>query len=119
MTYNGEPVEKGSIPFALPTAPAPVLARKIVDGRYSATKVRLGKHVAWCEVLRENLAPQSSEEAIRQFEAAKAAGKSTLDHYGQPADYIPEDADGNGETVEVEGGRQSLDFTLKGPPRSG
>jgi hypothetical protein len=58
-------------------------------------------------------------DAIRQFEAAKAAGKKTLDHFGQQADYIPDDADGNGTTIEVEGGRQSLDFALKGAPRSG
>jgi hypothetical protein len=56
---------------------------------------------------------------IKQYEAAKAAGKTTLDHFGQPADYIPEDAEGNSQTVEIESGANTLDFALKGPPRAG
>jgi hypothetical protein len=119
VTYNGEPVEKGSVSFRSADGTGPGFGAQIVDGKYTAHKVWLGKHIALVRGVKAKLAPQSTEEAIRQFEAAKAAGKSTLDHYGQPADYIPEDADGNGETVEVESGRQSLDFALKGPPRSG
>jgi hypothetical protein len=119
VTYNGKPIENGSISFQSADGSGPGFGAQIVDGKYVADKVRLGKHVALIRGVHKKLAPQSSEESIRQYEAAKAAGKSTLDHYGQPADYISENAEGNSQTVVIEAGKQALDFALKGPPSSG
>jgi hypothetical protein len=118
VTYNGEPVEKGSISFRPLDGNGPGFGAQIVDGKYLADKARLGKHVALVRGVRTTVAPQTTEQAIQQFKEAKAAGKTTLDHFGQAADYIPENGEGNSQTVDVEGGKQSLDFALKGPPRS-
>jgi hypothetical protein len=118
VTYNGEPVEKGSIAFQPADGTGSGFGAQIVNGKYSVENAHPGKHIALIRGVHKRVAPQSTEEAIRQYEAAKAAGKATLDHYGQPADYIPDDAEGNSQTVDVEGGA-TLDFALTGPPRAG
>jgi hypothetical protein len=119
VTYNGQPVEKGSIAFQPADGTGSGFGAEIVDGRFAAKKAQPGKYTVLVRGVHERVAPQSTEEAIRQYEEAKAAGKATLDHYGQPADYIPEDAEGNGKTIDVESGANKLDFALKGPPRTG
>ena len=119
VTYNGDTVEKGSISFQPVGGAGTGFGAQIVDGKYTVDKVSPGEYTASIRGVHTKLAPQSTEEMIRQYEAAKAAGKTTLDHFGQPADYIPEDAEGNSKTVEIGSGANSLDFTLKGPPRSG
>lgn len=53
----------------------------------------------------------------RMAEEAKKAGKSWGGHMSEPADYIPEDAQGNSSVVEIEPGEQTLDFAITGPPR--
>jgi hypothetical protein len=118
VTYNGEPVKSGSIAFQPAGGGGSGFGAEIVDGKYVVKNAQPGKHTVLIRGVREQVAPQSTEEAIRQYEEAKAAGKATLDHYGQPADYIPDDAEGNGQTVDVELGG-TLNFALKGPPRSG
>jgi hypothetical protein len=118
VTYNDEPVESGAISFRSSDGTGPGFGAQIVSGKYRVEKVRPGKHIVSIRGVEKKLAPQSTEEAIRKFNEAKAAGKSTLDHYGQPTDYIPENAEGNGKTVEIEAGKSTLDFALKGPPRS-
>jgi hypothetical protein len=118
VSYNGESVEKGSIAFQPVDGKGSGFGAQIVDGKYSVESVVPGKHTVLIRGVHKQLAPQSTEEAIRQYEAAKAAGKTTLDHYGQPADYISEDAEGNSQTVDIGSGANTLDFALKGPPRS-
>jgi hypothetical protein len=118
VTYNGEPVKKGSIAFQSADGTGSGFGADIVDGKYKAEKSQPGKHTVLVRGVHERLAPQSTEEAIRQYEEAKAAGKATLDHFGQPADYIPEDAEGNGQTVDIEPGAQTMDFEITGPPRA-
>jgi hypothetical protein len=119
VTYNGESVESGSISFQPAAGTGAGFGAQIVEGKYTVEKVRPGKYVALLRGVHKQLAPQSTEEAIRQYEEAKAAGRTTLDHFGQKADYIPEDAEGNSQTVEINSGANTLDFALKGPPRSG
>jgi hypothetical protein len=118
VTYNGEPVEEGAISFRSADGSGPGFGASIVDGKYQSDKSRPGPHVVSIRGVNNEVVPQSTEEAIRQYEEAKAAGKATLDHYGKPADYIPETAEGNNQTIEIEGGAQTLNFDLKGPPRS-
>jgi hypothetical protein len=118
VTYNGDPVEKGAISFQPAGGAGTGFGATIVDGKYTVDKVLPGQYIASIRGVHVKLAPQSTEEAIKQYEAAKAAGKATLDHYGQPADYIAEDAEGNSKTVDIESGSDTLNFALKGPPRS-
>jgi hypothetical protein len=118
VTYNDEPVESGAISFRSSDGTGPGFGAQIVSGKYRVEKSRPGKHVVSIRGVDKKLAPQSTEEAIQKFNNAKAAGKETLDHYGQPTDYIPENAEGNGKTVDIDSGKRTLDFELKGPPRS-
>jgi hypothetical protein len=119
VTYNGESVGKGSISFQPADGKGQAFGAEVIDGKYTVETVTPGRFIASIRGVHERLAPQSTEEMIKQYEAAKAAGKTTLDHFGQPADYIPEDAEGNSQTVEIESGANTLDFALKGPPRAG
>jgi hypothetical protein len=119
VTYNGEPVGKGSIAFQPADGKGPAFGAEVIGGKYTVEQVLPGKYIASIRGVHEKLAPQSTEEMIRQYEEAKAAGKSTLDHFGQPADYIPDNAEGNGQTVDIDSGANTLDFALKGPPRAG
>jgi hypothetical protein len=119
VTYNGESVGKGSITFQPADGKGQGFGAEVIGGKYTVEEVLPGKFIALIRGVHEKVAPQSTEEMIRQYEAAKAAGKTTLDHFGQPADYIPEDAEGNSRTVEISAGANTLDFALKGPPRAG
>jgi hypothetical protein len=111
VTYNNEPVQMGSVRFASADGSGPGFGAQVVNGEYKSDKVRLGKHIVLVRGLGK--APVlTKEESIKQREKHD-------NRYNLPVDYIPENADGNGRAVEIEGGRQSLDLSLKGPPRSG
>ena len=107
VTYNGEPVEKGSLTFASADLSGPGFGAKIVDGHYEADKVQLGSHVVLVRGVAD-VATLSHEEFLKQRESNR---------YGVPIDYIPEDTEGNRQSVEIKGGAQTLDFNLTGPPR--
>jgi hypothetical protein len=111
VTYNGEPVESGSIRFDSADGSGPGFGAQVVNGKYVSGKVRFGQHVAH---VRGVTKPPilTHEESIKMREQRD-------NKYGLPVDYIPENADGNGKTIEVNKGNQTLDFALKGPPRSG
>ena len=84
---------------------AAVLRAQVVDGNYVAEKIELGKHIA---IVRGLEKPQvlSKEQSI---EKRKSNPHNLTD------DYIPESAQGNGQTVDIEGGDQTLDFKIEGP----
>jgi hypothetical protein len=110
VTYNGELVEVGSVTFESPDGSGPGFGAQVRNGQYNAEKVRLGKHVAHVRGLTK--APAlTHEEQLKLREQRN-------NKYGLPVDYIPENAEGNAQAVEIEGGKQTLDFALKGPPRS-
>jgi hypothetical protein len=109
VTYNGEPVENGSITFASADGSGPGFGAKVVDGRYKTDKVRRGQHIVYVRGLTK--APRLTREVFAKLR--EQSGKRA----GLPVDYIPENAAGNSQTLEIEGGRQVLDFKIKGPPR--
>jgi len=111
VTYNGEPVQKGSIVFLSSDGEGPGFSVQVRDGTYATDQPRLGRHVAVVRGLEESTT-SSKEEFIRQREQKN-------NPHNLPVDYIPEDATGNSQTVDISGGEQTLDFALQGPPRSG
>jgi hypothetical protein len=111
VTYNGEPVEMGSVTFTSADGSGPGFGAQVVDGTYSTDKVKLGEHVA-------NVRGLSKATFANRKEYIKLREQQD-NRYGLPVDYIPEDAEGNGQTVDIEGGEQTLDFDVKGPPRAG
>jgi hypothetical protein len=109
VTYNGEPVEDGYITFS-PTSSGNSSGAKVVNGQYVAENDQVGEFKVLVTGNRLGQVPKTREEAERLAKAQ--AGKPPLS-----PNYIPEDAEGNNQTVEITGGEQTLDFALTGPPR--
>jgi hypothetical protein len=109
VTYNGEAVKKGSITFLSADGEGSGFSAEIAEGAYSTDRLKLGKHIAIVRGV-EKAGPLSKKESIKQ--------RQTNPH-GLATDYIPEDARGNSQSVDITGGAQTLDFVLEGPPRSG
>jgi hypothetical protein len=109
VTYNGEPVEDGYVTFS-PTGSGNSFGAKVVDGQYAAKNDKAGQFTVLVQGNRIDQVPKTREEAERIAKAQ--AGKPP-----QSPNYIPEDAEGNNQTVEITGGEQTLDFALTGPPR--
>lgn len=107
VSYNGQPVERGSIAFTPVDGKGPVFGGKIENGKFDIPTAHPGKKKAVVRGIREGVVPQSREEA----DAAAKAGTFKL------PDYIAEDAAGNSQEVDVTGGGQTLDFAITGPPR--
>jgi hypothetical protein len=103
VTYNGAPVESGSISF-MPQGPGTPFGGKIVDGSYTAEKANAGKFIALISANAGDSAPRTREEAEQRRNAPSP-------------NYIPEKAEGNSKSIDVTGGGQVLDFAITGPPR--
>jgi hypothetical protein len=104
VTFNGAPVSSGYITFN-PTGSGTSFAAPIVDGKFTTQKAYAGQYQVLITSGVNFAAPKSRDEAEKQRAAQ------------QPPPAIPEDAEGNNQTVEVKPGEQTLDFALTGPPR--
>jgi hypothetical protein len=117
VTYNGEPVQKGTISFRPVDGTGQSFGARIKDGKYTAAdKATPGQKLVVIFGTKEIDHYMSSEEAYRKAEEAKKAGKQWADGM-EPADYIAEDAEGNGKQVEIMPGDQTIDFSITGVPR--
>lgn len=114
VTYNGQPVESGSISFR-PVDEGAGFGAQITNGKYTADKVYPGKKKVLIRGVNNAVATKTHEEYERA--AAEAAAAGGVPATSGPAEYIPDNAEGNGQTVDVTGGQQTLDFAIKGPPR--
>jgi hypothetical protein len=117
VTYNNEPVEMGTISFRPADGRGQVFAAQIADGAYDIPAAVPGSRTVSIRGTKKMNFALSSEESARLAAEAKAAGNEWGDHVAAPADYIPENAQGNNQTVEITSGDQTLNFDLKGPPR--
>ena len=116
VTYDGKPVEKGGIAFLPVDGQGPSFGAKIIDGAYYVENASPGsRKVQIIGVKKINFA-RSSAELERMADEALAAGKDPNDLV-EPADVIPEDAEGNNQVVEIEEGAQTLDFDIMPPAR--
>lgn len=103
VSYNGAPLEAGFVSFASVGGGAAPFGAKVIDGKYSADKAKPGQYIATVSATRS-----ASAGPLTREELAKNPNYSP--------NYIPEDAAGNKQTVDVVVGAQ-LDFALTGPPR--
>lgn len=106
VSYNDAPVDSGAVTFS-PIGSGTSFGAKIVSGKYKTEKAYPGEYRVLIVAAQDGSQPRSREEAQRQ---ATSAGT-------QSPNYIPETAEGNGQTVEIKAGAQTLDFALTGPPR--
>lgn len=111
VTYNSQPVARGYIDFVSADKKSSGFSVRISEGSYSSAQPRLGKHIAIIRGLQDSKIA-SKADFIQQREQQNNT-------HNLPVDYIPEDAPGNGQSVEIVGGKQTLDFAVQGPPRSG
>jgi hypothetical protein len=115
VTYDGQPVGRGSITFTPADGIGPVVGGPITGGRYSVTGLQPGRKVVQVVAVKAVPFARSSEEMARRAaeNEAKGDGSGLID----PADEIPADAEGNNATHEIKLGAQTLDLNLKPPSR--
>lgn len=100
VTYNGAPVEKGSIAFH-PVASGTPFGAPIQNGDFKAEKGTPGKYRVLVRGLRTDVKPPTRE--------AGATGPVT-----PSLDYIAEDATGNAQEIEVAGNGQTIEIAITG-----
>lgn len=118
VTYNGQPVEQGTISFRPADGMGKILATTIENGTYAIEEAVAGSRTVAIRGTKDFKPQLSSEEAARSAMEAEAAGNKGGVHIGDPADYIPQDAEGNNATVDLSGGDEEINFDLTGPPRN-
>ena len=116
VTYDGKPVGDGYITFTPADGKGPDAGGPITKGRYSVTGLAPGPKVVKVIALKQVNFASSSEEMMRKAAETKKAGN--YDGLVDPADAIPEAAEGNNAQVEVREGDNKHDFHLK-PPAKG
>lgn len=118
VTYNGQPIETGAISFK-PTGPAGrSFAGRIENGKYAIEEAQTGTWTAVVIGTKKIDFSLSSDEATRKANELKSSESGMAGQVSELADYVPEDAEGNSKEVEITSGAQTLDFEIKGPPRS-
>jgi hypothetical protein len=112
VTFNGQPVERGSIRFVSTDKTGPTFGAVIRNGKFTAEKATPGEKIVTIHALKQNRVPTSSEEVQRMSEQAQQD-----ENYVDPAVLIPPNADGNNQTIQIAEGTQSLEFHLKSPQK--
>jgi hypothetical protein len=115
VTYDGKPVGDGYITFTPADGKGKDAGGPISGGRYQVTGLPPGPKVVKVIAVKQVNFASTSEEMKRKADAARKAG----DHDGlvDPADTIPENADGNNVKVDIAAGDNHLDFHLKKPAK--
>jgi hypothetical protein len=116
VTFNGQPIGRGSIRFVSTEKQGPTFGAVIKNGKYTVEKAVPGAKVATIQAMNERAVPTSSAELEQMAEQAQATGTPSSEAV-DPLALIPPDAEGNNQTVEIKEGPQTLDFHLKSPPR--
>jgi hypothetical protein len=113
VTYEGQALETGRIDFLPADGKGQPAGGPITGGKYDVAGVVPGTKVVQITAVKAVPFARSSEEMARRAQEDKDKGDGTglID----PADIIPPDAEGNNVTVELQPGRQTLDFPLTKP----
>lgn len=107
VTYDGQPVAKGSITFVPADGKGPSSGGAIENGRYSIEDVPPGEKIVQIVELPDVPVVRTTEELAQQ---AKTGGGQA-----PPKRMIPNDAIGNNAKVTVSENQGPLDFHLKPP----
>ncbi len=115
VSYDGQPVENGTITFVPADGRGPTAGALITQGRYRARDLSPGSKVVQIHGFRDVPMARMSSELAEQAEEAMRRGESLAVDPVDDATIIPPDAEGNNATVDIQRGRQTLDFHLKPP----
>lgn len=117
VTYDGQPVENGAITFQPADGRGPSTGAQITGGRYQVRDVPPGPKIAQIEGFRDVPGALTSDDLAQQAEEALRRGIAAVPPAEYNAGIIPADAEGNNTTVDIQRGRQAIDFHLKPPVR--
>jgi hypothetical protein len=98
VTYEGQPVAAGVVVFLTDGAPAPYPRSDIKNGRYSVTNLVPGKKKVQVAAPRKFFFPSEKTEQLPP-----------------PTPDFPDDAEGNGQEVELRAGSNTINIDLKKP----
>src|SRR6266850_2352751 len=115
VTYEGSAVDDGYITFTPTDGQGKDVGGPITGGRYSLTGVPPGPKVVKVIAVKKVNFASTSEEMQRRAAEARKAGK--FDGLVDPADTIPDNAEGNNAKVELKAGSNTFDFPLKKPAK--
>jgi hypothetical protein len=115
VTYDGKPVEKGFITFIPADGKGKDGGGEIIAGRYRATDLPPGPKVVKVIGVKKVSFASTSEEMKRR--SAEAREANNYDGLVDPADTIPDNAEGNNFQVEIKVGANVHNFHLKKPAR--
>ena len=113
VRYNSTPVEQGSVSFQ-PVAGGKSFGAMIENGNYDVVDAQPGSYTVSFRAVRKVDFAKSNAELAQMWEQRQSSG-GTADDLADPADVMPEDAVGNGQTVEIRPGTNRLDFDLLPP----
>jgi hypothetical protein len=108
VTYEDAPLASGRIMFTPADGKGPIVGGEISAGNYTLSDVLPGQKVVQIS------ASEDAPVILTTADLAKAA-QSGKPAAPPPIVTVAPNAVGNGTTVEIKAGRQSLDFHLKKP----
>jgi len=113
VTYEGQPVGDGYISFTPADGKGKDAGAPIANGRYVVASLPPGPKVVKVVAIKKVSFASTSEEMKQKAATAQKAGN--YDGLVDPADAIPDNAEGNNARIEVNGGENKRDFHLKKP----
>jgi hypothetical protein len=111
VSYEGKAVGNGSIVFQPADGRGPTAGAAISDGRYQVESLVPGKKIVQIIAVKKINFAASNEEMERQ--AKENANRGDTTGIVERADEIPADAVGNNREINVQPGKQTVDFELK------
>jgi hypothetical protein len=115
VTYDGKAVGDGYITFTPADGKGKDGGGPISNGRYTVAGLPPGPKIVKVIAVKPVNFASSSEEMMQR--AAKARQSGNHDGLVDPADTIPENAEGNNARFEVQPGEQTHNFGLKSPAK--
>lgn len=115
VTYDGQPVGDGYITFTPTGGSGRDTGAPISGGKYTVSGLTPGPMVVKVIAVKKVNFASSSEEMMKKAAEARQTGKTT--GLVDPADTIPDTAEGNNAKVDISPGENKLDFHLKPPVR--
>lgn len=115
VSYDGEPVGDGYITFTPADGKGQDGGGPIANGTYSVTGLPPGPKVVKVIATKKVNFASTSDEMKKKADEAKKAGKH--DGLIDPADVIPDNAEGNNAKIDLTVGENKHDFALKKPAK--